>query len=163
MSSAGCQIKPIDVNFHLKKSLEVFNKNLADKFWSKSHEVVHISPLKPIRVKPPLFYQVNWYEFENQFFSKDLLFTSMIFVIFAHHFRNLSKSIHYLILFQPMSAHGTPKLGRKISSRPMSQCSTDSNFSSISGIIYGHHVSHQPQNHHKNHQNHQINHQSPHR
>ena len=114
-------------------------------------------------IKPPLFYQVNWYEFENQFFSKDLLFSSMIFVIFAHHFRNLSKSIHYLILFQPMSAHGTPKLGRKISSRPMSQCSTDSNFSSISGIIYGHHVPHQSQNHHKNHQNHQINHQSPHR
>ena len=36
------------------------------------------------------------------------------------------------------SAHGTPKSVRKLG-RPVSQCSTDSNFSSISGIIYGQH------------------------
>ena len=31
MSLAGCQIYPIDVNFHLQKSLEIFNKNSAAK------------------------------------------------------------------------------------------------------------------------------------
>jgi hypothetical protein len=29
-SLAGCQINPIDVNFHLQKSLEVFDKKSAD-------------------------------------------------------------------------------------------------------------------------------------
>ena len=31
MSLAGRQIKPIDVNFHLQKSLEIFDKNSAAK------------------------------------------------------------------------------------------------------------------------------------
>ena len=31
MSLVGCQINPIDVNFHLQKSLEIFDKNSADK------------------------------------------------------------------------------------------------------------------------------------
>jgi hypothetical protein len=31
MSLAGCQINPIDVNFHLQKSLEMFDKNSAAK------------------------------------------------------------------------------------------------------------------------------------
>ena len=31
MSLAGCQINPIDVNFHLQKSLENFDKNSADE------------------------------------------------------------------------------------------------------------------------------------
>ena len=35
MSLAGCQINPIDINFHLQKSLEIFGKNSADKVWSK--------------------------------------------------------------------------------------------------------------------------------
>ena len=35
MSFSGCQINPIDVNFHLQKSLEIFGKNSADKIWSK--------------------------------------------------------------------------------------------------------------------------------
>ena len=35
MSLAGCQISPIDVNFHLQKSLEIFAKKSADKIWSK--------------------------------------------------------------------------------------------------------------------------------
>ena len=30
-----CQINLIDVNFHLQKSLEIFDKNSAYKFWSK--------------------------------------------------------------------------------------------------------------------------------
>ena len=31
MSLAGCQINPIDVNFHFQKSLEIFDKNSAAK------------------------------------------------------------------------------------------------------------------------------------
>ena len=34
MSLAGRQIKPIDVNFHLQKSLEIFDKKSANKIWS---------------------------------------------------------------------------------------------------------------------------------
>ena len=30
-SLAGCQIIPIDLNFHLQKCLEIFDKNSADK------------------------------------------------------------------------------------------------------------------------------------
>ena len=40
MSLAGCQINPIDVNFHLPKSLEMFDKNSADKIWSKKDKGV---------------------------------------------------------------------------------------------------------------------------
>ena len=35
MSLAGCQINPINVNFYLQKSWEFFEKNSADKIWSK--------------------------------------------------------------------------------------------------------------------------------
>ena len=35
MSLAGCQINLIDVNFHLQKSLEIFDENSVDKNWSK--------------------------------------------------------------------------------------------------------------------------------
>ena len=40
MSLAGCQINPIDVNFHLQKSLEIFDKNSADKILSKKDKWV---------------------------------------------------------------------------------------------------------------------------
>ena len=40
MNSAGCQINPIDVNFHLQKSLEIFGKNSADKILSKKDKGV---------------------------------------------------------------------------------------------------------------------------
>ena len=36
MSLAGCQSNPIDVNFHLQNSLEIFDKNSADKIQSKN-------------------------------------------------------------------------------------------------------------------------------
>ena len=35
MSLAWCQINTIDVNFHLQKSFEIFDKYSADKIWSK--------------------------------------------------------------------------------------------------------------------------------
>ena len=40
MSLAGCQINPIDVNFHLQKCLEILDKNSADKIWSKKDKGV---------------------------------------------------------------------------------------------------------------------------
>ena len=40
MSLAGCQFDPIDVNFHLQKSLDIFDKNSADKIWSKKDKGV---------------------------------------------------------------------------------------------------------------------------
>ena len=49
MSLAGCQINLIDVNFHLKKSLEDFDKNSAVKIWSKNDKEIKVSPLMPIR------------------------------------------------------------------------------------------------------------------
>ena len=50
MSLAGCQINPIDVNFHLQKSLKIIDKDSADKIWSKKDKEIKVSPLMPIRV-----------------------------------------------------------------------------------------------------------------
>ena len=38
MSLAGCQINLIDVNFHLHKSLEIFDTNSADKIQSQNYK-----------------------------------------------------------------------------------------------------------------------------
>ena len=38
MSLAGCQINPINVNFHLQKSLEIFDTNSADKIQSQNYK-----------------------------------------------------------------------------------------------------------------------------
>ena len=43
MSLIGCQINPIDVNFYLPKSLEIFDKNSADKIWCKKDKGVEIA------------------------------------------------------------------------------------------------------------------------
>ena len=51
MSLAGCQINPIDVNFHLQKSLEIFDTNSADKIQSQNYKGVKVPCLMPIRVK----------------------------------------------------------------------------------------------------------------
>ena len=51
MSLAGCQINQIIVNFHLQKSLEIFDKNSADKIWSKNDKEIKVYPLMPIRPK----------------------------------------------------------------------------------------------------------------
>ena len=37
VSLAKCQIHPIDVNFHIQKSLEIFDTNSADEFNPMSH------------------------------------------------------------------------------------------------------------------------------
>ena len=51
MTLAGCQINPIDDNFHLRKSLEFFDKNSADNVWSKKDKDIKVSLLMPNRVK----------------------------------------------------------------------------------------------------------------
>ena len=50
MSLAGCQINPIDVNFQLQKSLEIFDKILADKIGSKNDKEIKVHPVMQIRV-----------------------------------------------------------------------------------------------------------------
>ena len=37
MSYVGCQINLINMNFHLQTSLEIFDKNSADKIQSKKY------------------------------------------------------------------------------------------------------------------------------
>ena len=51
MSLAGCQINPIDVNFHLQKSLEIFDTNSGDKNQAQNYREVKVPCLMPIRVK----------------------------------------------------------------------------------------------------------------
>ena len=50
MILSGCLITTIDVNFHLQKSLEIFDKNPADKICSKKDKVKEwkVSSLMPI-------------------------------------------------------------------------------------------------------------------
>ena len=50
MSWAGCQNNPIYLNFHLQKSLEIFEKNSADKIWSNKDKEVKMPCLVPDRV-----------------------------------------------------------------------------------------------------------------
>ena len=38
MSLAGCQINPINVNFYLQKSFEIFDTNSADKIQSQNYK-----------------------------------------------------------------------------------------------------------------------------
>ena len=51
MSLSGCQINPIDVNFHFQKRLDIFGKNSADKVWSKKDRGRKVPCLMSIRVK----------------------------------------------------------------------------------------------------------------
>ena len=40
MSLIGCQVNPIDVNFYLQKSLEIFNKHSAAKNLNQKRQEV---------------------------------------------------------------------------------------------------------------------------
>ena len=50
MSLAGCQINPIDVIFHLQKSLEIFDQNSADQIWLKKDKEIKVAILILIAV-----------------------------------------------------------------------------------------------------------------
>ena len=43
MSLAVHKINLIDVNFHYQQSLEIFDKNSADKIWSKKDKEIKVS------------------------------------------------------------------------------------------------------------------------
>ena len=59
MSLAGCQIIPIDINFHLQKCLEIFDKISADKIQFKNYKEGNPPCLMPIRVKQRgIFHQI---------------------------------------------------------------------------------------------------------
>ena len=49
MSLAGCQINSIDVNFHLQKSLEIFDNNSADKNLTQKEQ--GNKSIMPVRIK----------------------------------------------------------------------------------------------------------------
>ena len=51
MTLSGCQINLIDVHFHPPKSLEIFDKNSANKIQSKKYKRIKVPSLMPIRVK----------------------------------------------------------------------------------------------------------------
>ena len=51
MSWAGRQNKVIDLNFHLQKSLEIFEKKSDDKIWSNKDTKVKMPCPMPDRVK----------------------------------------------------------------------------------------------------------------
>ena len=78
MSLTGCQINPIDVNFHLQKSLEIFDKNSACKIWSKNDKEIKVSPFMPIRVKSTAIKVIypKYYILSNE--SLGLLFCTVI-------------------------------------------------------------------------------------
>ena len=60
MSWAGCQINPIDINFHLQKCLETFEKKLADKSDHKE-QGDKSTPAVPNKVNPVPTRFVTWY------------------------------------------------------------------------------------------------------
>ena len=47
----GCQNNSIDLNFHLQKSLEIFEKKSADKIWSNKDKGIKMSLPVPNRDK----------------------------------------------------------------------------------------------------------------
>ena len=101
MSLAGCQINPFDVNFYLQKSLEIFDKNSADKIWSKKDKEIKVFPLMPIRVKLqqdlfcsftpfPLFFQ------KNSFLGKLCIDHTNDFVLYV--LVHILKAVYYKIV-----------------------------------------------------------------
>ena len=56
MSWAGCQNNPIYLNFHFQKSLEIFEKNSAEKIWSKKDKGIKMPCPVPDRVKEDIHF-----------------------------------------------------------------------------------------------------------
>jgi hypothetical protein len=62
MTLARRQIKPINLNFHLQKSLGSFHRNAADKIQSKKDKGIKMPTLMPIGVKTSLHMIVSFFE-----------------------------------------------------------------------------------------------------
>ena len=69
MSLKGCQNNPIYVNFHLQKSLEIFDNNSADKIQSKKDKGIKVPFLIPIRVKTYASYNETHHRFYSPHFT----------------------------------------------------------------------------------------------
>ena len=77
MSLSGCQINPIDLNFYLQKSLEIFDTSSANKIQSQNYKVVKVPCLMPIKVNVmahsfPVwitFFQLNFHPKLPNFFG----------------------------------------------------------------------------------------------
>ena len=84
---AGRQINPIDVNFHLQKSLEFFDKNSADKIWFNNHKEIKVSLIMPIRVKSMYYVvsetkeQFTYLTFSNMFRWYSLSQNAVVFML----------------------------------------------------------------------------------
>ena len=63
MSYARCQNSPIDINFHLQKSLDIFEKKSADKIWSEKDIQVKVPCPVPDRVKESVAFCSSKYYF----------------------------------------------------------------------------------------------------
>ena len=92
MCLAECQNNPIDVNFHLQNSLKIFDKNSADKFWSKKKRGWKVSSLVPIRVKFHFFQRCSleldaqteiFESYHLWYWNSIFLFSSMLYSDFA--------------------------------------------------------------------------------
>ena len=51
--------------FYLQKSLEIFDKNSADKIWPKKDKEIKVSPFMPIRVKMRYINLINRWKLDN--------------------------------------------------------------------------------------------------
>ena len=60
MSWAGCQNNPINLNFHLQKSLDIFEKNSADKIWSIKD--IKVKKHAAVPVVRALYHGEEWLE-----------------------------------------------------------------------------------------------------
>ena len=58
MSLTGCQINQIDVIFHLRKSLEIFDNNSADKIWIRVKSRAIYLEILDLILEIPLCFQI---------------------------------------------------------------------------------------------------------
>ena len=94
MSLAECQNNPIDVNFYLQKSLEIFVKNSAHKFWSKKESGWKVPSPMPIGVMSRKQRASRSMDFSEQETSRKLIFIKWNQVVFFnfHIFAKLSET-----------------------------------------------------------------------
>ena len=101
MSLVGCQINLIDVNFQLQKSLEIFDKNSADKIWTKKDKEWKGPPSCQLRLKPNEQRGFSSTYSHLSYFKKKIIkgeFSTGIFC--CHSFEQLTKcNFNYIIVF----------------------------------------------------------------
>ena len=76
MTLARCQINPIDVNFHLQRSLESFDKNSAAKNLIQKDREWKVPCLMPIRAKETMLCTAVFLDLTDKESVKDCLTTA---------------------------------------------------------------------------------------